>query len=347
MLVGAFGEDAGWSARQRLLLERLRRIPQVSSAAIGGFPMRGTWTPPIIAAGQHGRTLASHASEDYFDTLGVALIRGRVFDRGATGGAERTAVISEATARRFWPNEDPLGKRFQLDMDFRGTLAEFEVIGVIRDVRFANLTRVDPAHVYLTGLTGPRAGAGGILLRLQGESRDALAAVRRTAGDFDPDLLPSLNLINVEDGPVRLQRSLARVYGMFALVLAALAVGLSGVGIYGVMSYLVSRRTKEIGIRIALGATRARVLGALVADGLRPVTIGIAGGLAGAAALSSVLHATLVFPGSLDLFYGVPFYDPGLFLGLACFIAGIAALASAVPARRAFRVDPVTALRHE
>jgi putative ABC transport system permease protein len=362
LFFGAFGEDSKNDARQRLLLNRLQTLPQLRSAAIGGFPMMGTWTPPMIAGGVRGRTLASYASETYFDTLGVALLRGRGFQKQETDrapravgagsrftrqdieSAERVAVISESTARRFWPAEDPIGQRFQLDMDFRGTLAEFEVIGIARDIRYANLTRIDPAHVYLAGYA---AGSNGILLRVQGDPRSALAAVRKVVEELDKDLLMSLNLMSVEEGPLRLQKSLARAYGMFAVILAFLALALAGIGIYGVMAYLVSQRVREIGIRMALGATKGGVLKAVVLGGLRPVLAGIGVGLAGAAGLSSVLHATLVFPGSTDLLYGVPFYDPATFLGLSCFLAGVAAVASLVPARRALRVDPMTALRHE
>jgi ABC-type antimicrobial peptide transport system permease subunit len=186
-----------------------------------------------------------------------------------------------------------------------------------------------------------------MLLRVQGDSTSAVAAVRKLVEAFDRDLLPSLILISVQEGPLRLQKSLARAYGMFAMILAFLALTLAGVGIYGVMAYLVSQRLKEIGIRMALGATQAGVLKAVVLQGLRPVFGGIVLGVAGAAGLSSVLHATLVFPGSIDLFYGVPFYDPLTFLGLSWFVAGVATIASLAPARRALQVDPMTALRHE
>jgi len=130
-------------------------------------------------------------------------------------------------------------------------------------------------------------------------------------------------------------------------VLAGLALVLAGVGIYGVMAYLVSQRVKEIGIRMALGATAGAVLRSVVLHSLRPVIVGLGAGIAGAAALSSVLHTTLVFPGSTDVLYGVPFYDPATFVGFGGFLIFVATLASLVPARRAIRVDPMTALRYE
>jgi len=128
-------------------------------------------------------------------------------------------------------------------------------------------------------------------------------------------------------------------------LLAGLALSLAGVGIYGVMSYLVNQRVKEIGIRMALGAGGPAVLRSVVLQSLRPVIVGMAVGVAGAAAMSSLLHTTLVFPGSFDVLYGVPFYDPATFLGLGTFLIVVAALASFGPARRAVRIDPMMALR--
>jgi ABC-type lipoprotein release transport system permease subunit len=134
---------------------------------------------------------------------------------------------------------------------------------------------------------------------------------------------------------------------MLAATLAVLSLTLAAIGIYGVIAYVVGRRTKEIGIRMALGAGKRAVVKDAVAPGLRPVFVGTIFGLAAAAALSWMLHGTLVFPGSMDFFYGVPFYDPVTFVVLTCFVLGIACAASALPARRAMRVDPLVALRYE
>jgi predicted lysophospholipase L1 biosynthesis ABC-type transport system permease subunit len=206
------------------------------------------------------------------------------------------------------------------------------------------LTRVDPAHVYLT--PEPKDFQG-ILLRAEGDPRRAMDAVRASVSALDRNLLPGLWLTSVADGPMLREKSQARLFAVFATILAGLALVLAGVGIYGVMSYLVSQRVKEIGVRMALGATAGGVLRSVVLHSLRPAIFGMAMGIAGAAALSTLWHATLVFPGSTDVLYGIPFYDPATFLGLAGFLMLVAAIASAVPARRAVRVDPMIALRCE
>jgi putative ABC transport system permease protein len=345
MLIADLGSDPGKAIeRQRRLLERLATTPGVAAVATGAVPMTGTWTPPIVAGAERGRTLASTASETYLETVGIPLVRGRNFTKAETKRKAPVAVISETTARRFWPGRDPLGQRFQLDMNFRGKMAEFEVVGVVKDVRFANATRLDPAHVYV--IAKPLEFEN-TLLRTRGDTQSALAAIRAAVEQSDRDLLPSLLLINIEGGPLLLQKLEVRLCTAFAGLLAGLALLLAGVGIYGVMAYLVSQRTREIGVRMALGAAAGDVVRGVVLGGLRPVGVGIAVGMAGAGALSAMLHSTLNLPGATDLLYGVSFYDPATFLGLAGFLMLVAALASVVPAWRAVRVDPVVALRYE
>ena len=334
-------------ARQKRLLEKLRERPELAAAALGSSPFGGTWTPPMIAGNVRGRTLAGYASDGYFETLEIPLLRGRIFTSQDAQGGAHAAIVSESTAHRFWPNEDALGKNFSLDTDFRGNLEEFEVIGIVKDVRFANLTRLDPAHVYLPAGATEKGSFADLLVRIQSDRPRALAAIETTVAATDQDLLPGLRLSNLEDGVVRLQRALSEIFTTMAAILAILALALAGVGIYGVIAYVVSQRTREIGIRMALGANTAAVWKGVLLQGLRPVFAGMLLGVAAAAGLSALLHQTLIFPGSMDFLYGVPFYDPVTFASLVCFVLAIAALASAVPARRALRVDPAVALRYE
>jgi putative ABC transport system permease protein len=175
----------------------------------------------------------------------------------------------------------------------------------------------------------------------------ALAAVWKAVSDLDANLLPDLTLWNVETMLVHPQRTLARVMASFAAVLAFLALSLAGVGIYGVMAYLVSQRTHEIGIQMALGAQSGDVLRSVALWGLKPVVAGMVIGLGCGAAVSALLHSTLSFPGAADFIYGVRFYDPWTFAGISCFLVVVSMVASLVPALRAVRVDPMVALRYE
>jgi putative ABC transport system permease protein len=346
-----YGKDPAKSqALYKRVVERLETLPEIRRMTLADrVPMSGTWTPPVRVEKSgspplESRTLANRASGTFFDTLGIPILRGRTFTRQEGETEAKVVVVSEAAAHSFWPGEDPIGKRAKLDMNFRGQWVEFEVIGVAKTVRSANLSRLDPSYFYLpTGSTQ----LNGILIRMDSDSKNAVAPVRAALAALDKDILPSLSIFNLEDGFVGTQRFLAKTLAMFGVMLAALALVLAGLGIYGVMSYSVSQRTREIGIRMTLGATQAEVLKSVIVQGLRPVFLGTVLGLAGAAGVSTFLKATLVFPGTPDMFFGVSVFDPLTFIGLSCFLGTVALIASAVPARRAARVDPMVALRWE
>ena len=341
------GDPPRARALQRRLMDRLASTPDFSGVALAErIPLAATWTPPVMIAGSGdlSRTLANRVSAGYFATLGIPIERGRNFTgpEGQTGAP--VAIVSEAAARKFWPASDAVGKRLKLDLDFRGQLSEFEVIGIARDVRTAHLSRVDPSYVYLPT---DAAQLNEILVRTRGDSTRALASARTAVEAVDKDLLPSLSMVSLQDGPLRIERLMARTYMSLGILLAGLALTLAMVGIYGVMAYLVSQRTKEIGIRMALGSSRGAVLRLLLRQGMRPVFIGAAFGLAGAAAVSSVLKATLDFPGAPDMLFGVAVWDPATFGGLFLFLAAVASLACYLPARRALKLDPLVALKYE
>ena len=352
LLRANFGDDPVKAAAVfHRLADWLKTQPEVANVSYGTAPMMGTWTPPIfikspgaLEGSTQARTLAGYASDNYLNTLGIALLRGRDFTLQESSNGARVALVSSSTAHLFWPNADPLGKHFQLDLRFDGKLTDFEIIGIVQDVRFANLTRVDPARVYLASdpaLIQP------VFLRLRGDQHTALAGLWTRLRTFDSDMLASVSLWNVDAMLLAPQRTLARALAALAAILALLALLLAGIGIYGVMAYVVSQRTKEIGVRIALGATAGRVLQRIALEGLRPVLLGMVIGLAGGAGLSLLLHRTLAFPGSIDFLYGVSFYDPLTFLGITIFLILVSLMASLGPALKAIRVDPLVALRYE
>jgi ABC-type antimicrobial peptide transport system permease subunit len=252
--------------------------------------------------------------------------------------------MSEASARMFWPHEDPIGQHIKLDLKFDSNWREYQVIGIARDARNTNLTRIDPTFFYLPAVSNTFAGAT-ILIRVQGDPRQSARAVADSINEMDRTLQPSL--VSLEDGQIRIQRLLTEMLGTFVAVLAVLALPLAAVGIYGVIAFLVSQRTREIGIRMALGATRADVLRLILSQGMRPVVFGASLGLLLSLGASTAVHAFLAFPGVPDVLFGVSFFDPLSFVGLTCFLGFIALLASFIPARRAMRVDPIAALRHD
>jgi predicted permease len=323
--VAAFGETGGLSA-----------------ALADGLPLGGTWTPPMVATGLTGqvagRTLANRVAPEYFATLGVPIVRGRPFRRGETA----VAIVSEGAARQFWPGEDPLGRTFTLDMNFRGMLQTYSVVGVARDVRTASLSRVDPAFVYL-----PLDPTGGdhLLVRAAMPPRQAVAVIRRIVASIDSRLIANLQVVSLDEGPLRLWHAMIDTLAGFAAALAAIALALALGGIYGVVAYLASLRRYEIGVRLALGASRADVLWLVMLDALAPVFGGAIAGLACALVLSALLHSSLSFPGTPDILFGVSAFDFVTFGGVTALVAAAAAAASAAPLWRATRVDPLIVLR--
>jgi macrolide transport system ATP-binding/permease protein len=347
-----FGDDPVKAAAAfHRMIAWLKTLPELDNVSYGTAPMMGTWTPPItverpgaLKGSMHDRTLAGYASDSYLNTLGIGLLRGRNFTARESATGAHVAVISASTAQLFWRNEDALGKRFKLDLHFDGKLTEFEIIGIVKDARFANLTRVDPARVYLAAdpaLIQP------IFVSFRGDQQGTLSAVWTRIRNYDPDLLASVSFWNVETMLLAPQRTLARALAILAVILALLALSLAGIGIYGVMAYVVSQRTQEIGIRIALGASARRVLQRIALEGLRPVMLGAVVGLSAGAGLSLLLHRTLAFPGSIDFLYGVSFYDPITFSAILIFLVLVSLAASLGPALKAINVDPLVALRYE
>jgi predicted permease len=338
---------------ERRLVERLGTIPQVRGVTLAErVPMLGTNSRPIETQDTRlksftGTTLLARVDPEYFPALGIPITGGRNFTRTEIDRAAPVAVVSELTARTIWPDENPIGRRFHIQ-DFVGTglgpKQEFQVIGVAKSVRSMNLSRLDPIIVYLPMRPAILATP---LVRVDGDRAQAMSLLRSAVAAIDKDLMPGLLVTSLEDGPLRFQRLQSQIFASCAVALAILALALATVGIYGVMSYLVSRQTKEIGILMALGATRAGVLRSIILGGLKPVFIGALIGVAGAAGLSSILRASLAFPTSSDYLYGVSTFDPLTFLGLSGMLACVAMLASAIPAYRAIKVDPMIALRCE
>ena len=329
------------------LRQRLTQIPGVLGAAYSLYsPMRGTnWDDYIHVEGRPSdeRDDASfdRVSPHYFETIGTRLWRGRVITEEDTPTSPQVAVINQTFARKYLPNQDPIGKHF-------GFLkpSEFEIVGVVEDAKYQDAR--GPAYPtfflpFLQKAKDPKLFwlershyMGDIELRMAGRPEDLNAEVRRTLADIDPNLtildMKSLSEQVAQNfNQERLVTRLTELFGALALVLAC-------VGLYGVTAYSVARRTNEIGIRMALGADRKSVLALVLRGALGLIVLGLAIGIPAALAGGRVMASLL---------YGVKGWDP-LTLGLGSVALAICALVAAfVPARRGTKVDPIVALRYE
>jgi predicted permease len=263
--------------------------------------------------------------------MGIPLLQGRQFTERDAQGAVPVVSINQVMARRFWPQESPLGKRLVIS----GEPAPFEIVGVVGEVRHFGLEAKTDMEMYRT-YEQASLPLSALVIRAAGDPLELVGAVRQEIKLVDADL-PLYDIKTLEQ---RLSDSVVkRRFTLLLLSLfAAVAAGLAGVGIYGVMSYSVTQRTPEIGIRLALGAAPRDVLRLMVGQGIRLALLGVALGLGAALALTRLLTSLL---------YGVSATDPLTFALIAVLLLGVALLACYVPARRAAKVDPLVALRYE
>jgi predicted permease len=273
----------------------------------------------------------NNVSAGYFRTLGIPITRGRDFTPQDRDGAPAVVVVNETMATRFWPNEDPIGKRFR----FFGEEAFTEVVGVARDAKYNGLVEDDAPFIY-EPLLQDYAPTVSLLVRTAGPAGQAAGPLRTTLAEIDSSLswVQVRTLREVVDQSLAPQQFNASLLSFFGL----LALGLAAIGIYGVANYAVNQRTKEIGLRMALGAAPRDVLGLIMRQSLALTAIGLVAGLAGAGVVSAASRSLLV---------GVGAWDPTTYLGTAATLFLAAAAASYLPARRATQIDPLIALRHE
>ncbi|HZI49471.1 MAG TPA: ABC transporter permease [Pyrinomonadaceae bacterium] len=267
-------------------------------------------------------------NQDYFRTMRIPFLRGRNFTPQEVREGAKVLIVSESLVQQTFPNEEPLGKR--LIMSFGNT--PFEIVGIVGDIRHGSLARSGLPTMYMPAL---EAGEN-VVIRAPGDSASIAAAVRRELIAIDPNQ-PIARVRTMDEWvsrAVAAPRYQTTLLGLFA----GLALCLSAVGIYGVMSYSVGQRTREIGVRMALGARQRNVLGLVLRQGMGLVLIGVAIGLAGAFALTRVIASLL---------FDVGTRDPATFFGVAFVLAAVASIACYLPARRATKVDPMVALRYE
>jgi len=329
------------------LVDQIRGIPGVTAAGaarslplgstIGDFGLRvdGYVPPP----GTNAKGDWQIATDGYLQAMGEQIVRGRGIERTDTTNGQLVGLVNEEMARRYWPGRDAIGGRFRIGG--RADRPWVNVVGIVKDVRHNGVTGVVKEKFYVPHTqwhvsVGNPIRSMTLVVRTEGNPSTLTSPVRNIIRQLDANL-PVADVRTMEDVVVG-ALSTPRFTSVLLSIFAALALTLSAVGIYGVLSYVVSRRTREIGIRVAIGAGRARVLTMVLGSGVSLAVYGIGAGLVLAFGVTRLLRGLL---------HGVPPADPATFVVVAATLTAVAALASVVPAWRASRVDPVIALRSE
>jgi len=339
----------------RELLERLRALPGVEAAEMVGdgwrpFTILGRPSPP---PDEQPTAQYQETSPGFLPEMGIALLKGRFFTERDTESSPWVAIINEALARRYFPDEDPVGKFLQAsltrpprEVSPAGIDKPREIVGIVRDTRQGNPRREQAPAIHVPSTQHPTEyghpsgmrlhNNKGLVLRTSLEPMSLAADLRRIVAEVDPEVVVfDIQTMEAQlDQTVTAERFWMRTLGIFA----ALALVVAAVGIYGVVSYAVAQRTHEIGVRMALGAQRTDVLKMVIRQGMVMSVGGVIVGVLGAVAATRLLSSWL---------YGIEATDPATFATVAVVLIGIALLATYVPARGAARVDPVNAMRSE
>jgi putative ABC transport system permease protein len=324
----------------RRLIERGQAIPGVQSvAAAKHLPLSGdnmAYAFNVIARpfppGQSPGAAVRTVTPDYFNVLDIPLVKGRVFNKGDATGSPTVLVINEATARRYFPNEDPIGQRVRLGLNY----ITGEIIGVVKDVKHIGLEAEVLKEVYFSYFQAPIWTDMTLLVRTTGDPMSLAGAFRNEIRNLDKET--PVTKLRTMDAIVAGSISDPRFRSLSLGLFAALAMPLVCIGIYGVMSYVVDQHTREIGIRMALGAQTWDVLWLVVKQGMTLTLVGVAIGLAASFALTRLMKSLL---------FEVRPTDPLTFIVIALLLTIVALLACYLPARRATQLNPIVALRND
>jgi macrolide transport system ATP-binding/permease protein len=335
--------DAQGKAFYKQLLERVRALPGVQSASVAfSVPMGDTYTSKSISvpgytppAGQTAPVVSNNVvSPGYFATMRMSLVRGRTFTDANDEKAPRVAIVNEAMAKRFWPNEDPVGRSFA---DATDSTQSYQVVGLVKNSATFSIFELDVPYFYVP-LAQNYVSIQTLQIRTAGDPSSMAAEAQKEIAEIAPTL-PVFDVQTMNEALGSGQGFLLfRLGAALAATLGILGLALVVVGVYGVVSYAAGQRTHEIGIRMALGAQARDIRAMVLRQGIVLVISGLAVGLLGALAASRVVGNFLV---------GVSAVDPVIFAGVALLLAAITLAACYIPARRAMKVDPMVALRYE
>jgi putative ABC transport system permease protein len=333
-----YPENANRAAFWERLLERVRSLPGVTSAGmVNVLPVAGHYSDtvftiegrPPLPPGQFMDALNRSADPGYFQAIGIPLKRGRFFRPSERLENSRVMIISERMAKQFFAGEDPIGQKVNL-----GDNKPYEVVGIVGDVR--KQLNIEPEPTMYTPLYAGMWGIGSLVVQGSVPPSSLALPIQKEVAALDPDL-PVMNVMTMQE-LVSVSVSSRRFSLLLLLLFAGLAVTLAAVGLYGVLAYWMTQRTSELGIRVALGASRRELIQMMVLQGLKPTAGGLIVGL-GAAALAVPVMRTMLFE--------VSTLDGQVFAVVAILVCVVGAAASLGPAFRASRVDPMVALRNE
>jgi len=321
---------------------RLRAVPGAeSSALVTQLPMQGGYSwhfevegAPPAEEEKRPRSLALIASSEYFSTMGVPILRGRALNDVDGTASHNTVIVDQRFASKYWPGQDPIGRR--LKVLWEGERPWWTVVGVSQDFRQSDLSedKIEPV-IYLPYRAKPMSDIA-IVMRAAVPPTSLSSAARRVIQDLDSEL-PVFGVATLQEKLLQ-QQWAYRVFGSVFAIFALIALLLSSVGLYAVMAYSVSRRTQEIGVRLAMGASSRNIVGMVLAHGMQQLGIGLVLGLVGAFGLARVLKGLLV---------GVTPSDPITFVTISAILLVVGLLACWLPARAAMKLDPTIALRYE
>jgi predicted permease len=337
------------------MTERLEAVPGVlrvtfstvtllaSSQSTGSVFLRDALTATPDAEGRikaSGNVYINHVRENFLEAMEIPLLAGRTLNAQDDARAPRVVVVNQTFANKYFPDEDPVGKRFTFDTKKPD---EIEIAGVAGDTKYTRQRDEVPPTVYIPWRQDLHSVSGATVeLRTAGDPADVVAAVRQAVREVDENLPLRNVLTQVEqvDRTLRMERLFAKLLTLFGL----LAQLLAALGLYGVLAYSVSERTREIGIRIALGAQTTEVLRMILRQGMALAALGIVFGLGGAYALTKYLESRMNLS---QMLYGVEVSDPLTYVVIVVLLTVVALIANYIPARRAAKVDPMVALRNE